>query len=38
MEIDDQKRVNLSMLFGEDAKKVSPPRERRPFDRGRRRF
>ncbi len=46
MEIDDQKRVNLSMLFGDDAKKVSPPRERhefgdrprRPFDRGRRRF
>ena len=27
MEIDDQKRVNLSMLFGEDAKK---PIERRP--------
>ncbi|MDP1722835.1 MAG: polyribonucleotide nucleotidyltransferase [Candidatus Gottesmanbacteria bacterium] len=47
MEIDDQKRVNLSMLFGEDAKKVSPPRpERRdfgdrpprPFNRGSRRF
>lgn len=38
MEIDDQKRVNLSMLFGEDAKKVSPPREHRPFDRSRRRF
>lgn len=38
MEIDDQKRVNLSMLFGEDAKKVSPPRSPRPFDRGRRRF
>lgn len=46
MEIDDQRRVNLSMLFGEDAKKVSPPRERRefsdrprrPFDRGRRRY
>lgn len=45
MEIDDQKRVNLSMLFGEDAKKA-PPRERRegggggrrPFDRGRRRY
>ncbi|MEK7140993.1 MAG: polyribonucleotide nucleotidyltransferase [Patescibacteria group bacterium] len=46
MEIDDQKRVNLSMLFGEDAKKVSPPRpERRdfgdrphrPFNRGSRR-
>lgn len=28
MEIDDQKRVNLSMLFGEDAKK---PMERRPM-------
>lgn len=38
MEIDDQKRVNLSMLFGQDAKKVSPPRSPRPFDRGRRRF
>ena len=46
MEIDDQKRVNLSMLFGEDAKKA-PPRERheggdrggrRPFNRGPRRF
>jgi polyribonucleotide nucleotidyltransferase len=44
MEIDDQHRINLSMLFGEDAKKV-PPRERhgsggdrprRPFDRRRR--
>ncbi len=28
MEIDDQHRINLSMLFGEDAKKV-PPREHR---------
>jgi polyribonucleotide nucleotidyltransferase len=28
MEIDEQRRVNLSMLFGEDAKKA-PPRERR---------
>ncbi len=46
MEIDDQKRVNLSMLFGEDAKKA-PQRERReggdrggrrPFNRGPRRF
>lgn len=48
MEVDDQKRVNLSMLFGEDAKKA-PPRERReggdgdrgsrrPFNRGPRRF
>ncbi len=44
MEIDDQRRVNLSMLFGEDAKKA-PQREprgrsfdrpRRPFDRRRR--
>mgnify|MGYP001582537878 FL=1 len=49
MEIDDQGRVNLSMLFGEDAKKapVREPREHsdrprrsfgRPFDRGRKRF
>lgn len=30
MEIDDQKRVNLSMLLGEDAHKVQP-RERREF-------
>lgn len=46
-EIDDQGRVNLSMLFGEDAKKVIPPRSSRPdfshsrgrpFDRNRRRF
>ncbi|OGG29816.1 polyribonucleotide nucleotidyltransferase, partial [Candidatus Gottesmanbacteria bacterium RIFCSPLOWO2_01_FULL_46_9] len=44
MEIDDQHRINLSMLFGEDAKKV-PLRERReggggrrPFHRGPRRF
>jgi polyribonucleotide nucleotidyltransferase len=43
MEVDDQHRINLSMLFGEDAKKV-PPRERResgprrPFNRGPRRF
>ena len=46
MEIDDQRRVNLSMLFGEDAKNA-PPRERKtrdefprrkPFDRGKRRF
>jgi polyribonucleotide nucleotidyltransferase len=46
IEIDDQHRVNLSMLFGEDAKKA-PVREERPrsseprrggFDRGRRRF
>jgi len=38
MEIDDQGRVNLSMLFGEDAKKESPPREPRTFDRGHRSF
>jgi polyribonucleotide nucleotidyltransferase len=46
IEIDDQKRVNLSMLFGEDAKKAPPQRERRdfadrprrPFNRGNRRF
>lgn len=40
IEIDDQRRVNLSMLFGEDAQKA-PARERpqrRPFDRRRRRF
>ncbi len=47
MEIDDQKRINLSMLFGDDAKNA-PPRERRegggdrggrrPFNRGPRRF
>jgi polyribonucleotide nucleotidyltransferase len=33
MEIDDQHRINLSMLFGEDAKKV-PQRERREFGGG----
>jgi polyribonucleotide nucleotidyltransferase len=45
IEIDDQRRINLSMLFGEDAKKVAPresrpggDRPRRPFDRNRRRF
>ncbi|HUD19483.1 MAG TPA: polyribonucleotide nucleotidyltransferase [Patescibacteria group bacterium] len=45
MEIDDQHRVNLSMLFGEDAKKAPPRREggggdrpRRPFNRGPRRY
>ncbi len=44
MEIDDQHRINLSMLFGEDAKKA-PVREhregdrpQRSFNRGRRRF
>jgi len=42
-EIDDQHRVNLSMLFGEDAKKVPERREqasrpRRSFDRPRRRY
>jgi polyribonucleotide nucleotidyltransferase len=45
MEVDDMHRINLSMLFGEDAKKA-PVRERReggdrprrPFNRGPRRF
>lgn len=42
IEIDDQGRVNLSMLFGDDAAKA-PPRERidrprRPFHRGPRRY
>ncbi|MCX6791629.1 MAG: polyribonucleotide nucleotidyltransferase [Candidatus Gottesmanbacteria bacterium] len=42
MEVDDMHRINLSMLFGEDAKKV-PQRERRepsfrPRGRGPRRF
>jgi len=45
IEIDDQGRVNLSMLFGDDAAKA-PPRQdhggdrpqRRPFNRGPRRF
>ncbi len=46
IEIDDQHRVNLSMLFGEDANKPRERRERpdsrersgRPFDQRRRRF
>ncbi|MBI4065172.1 polyribonucleotide nucleotidyltransferase [Candidatus Gottesmanbacteria bacterium] len=45
MEIDDQHRVNLSMLFGEDAKKApvrerrdSSDRPRRSFDRNRKRY
>lgn len=45
IEIDDQRRINLSMLFGEDAKKVQPresrpggDRPRRPFDRNKRRY
>lgn len=41
LEIDDQHRVNLSMLFGEDAKKAPQRAVQRPrgsFDRGRRRF
>lgn len=47
MEIDDQKRVNLSMLFGQDAKKPAVSRierrdfgerPRRSFNRGSRRF
>ncbi len=43
MEIDDQHRINLSMLFGEDAKKAPERRDRperqdrRPFNRGPRR-
>jgi len=36
MEVDEQRRINLSMLFGEDAKK-SPPRERREHSGGPRR-
>ncbi|MBI4136636.1 polyribonucleotide nucleotidyltransferase [Candidatus Roizmanbacteria bacterium] len=37
VEIDQQKRINLSMLFGEDAKSERQDRPRRPFrdDRGR---
>jgi len=38
IEIDDQGRVNLSMLFGEDANKPVAPREPRNFDRPRRSF
>lgn len=50
MEIDDQGRINLSMLFGEDAKKPReqqprpmggggfPRNDRRPFNNGPRRF
>ncbi len=45
LEIDDQGRINLSMLFGEDAKKRPPAprrdggsRHERRFDRPRRRF
>ncbi len=38
MEIDQQGRINLSMLFGEDAKKPMPPRHEKRFDRPRRRF
>lgn len=38
MEIDQQGRINLSMLFGEDAKKPVPPRREKRFDRPRRRF
>ena len=30
IEIDDQRRVNLSMLFGDDAKKAPPERRERP--------
>lgn len=42
LEIDDQHRINLSMLFGEDAAKTPPRKreggERHHFDRPRRRF
>jgi len=38
MEIDDQGRVNLSMLFGDDAKKEVAPREPRTYDRPKRSF
>lgn len=44
IEIDEQHRVNLSMLFGEDAKKIPERgprpmhRDRQPFDRRRRRY
>lgn len=37
VEIDDQKRINLSMLFGEDAKKPLERRPPRPFGGGDRR-
>jgi len=37
MEIDDQHRINLSMLFGEDAKKPVERRQPRPFSGGDRR-
>lgn len=39
MEIDDQGRINLSMLFGEDAQKAAAQRpQRQDFGRGQRRF
>jgi polyribonucleotide nucleotidyltransferase len=43
VEIDEQGRINLSMLFGEDAKKKTiekkqPRQFERRFDRPRRRF
>ncbi len=42
IEVDQQGRINLSMLFGEDAKKrppaARPPRREGRFDRPRRRF
>jgi polyribonucleotide nucleotidyltransferase len=34
IEIDEQRRINLSMLFGEDANKPVAPREHRPDSRG----
>ncbi|MBI4062423.1 polyribonucleotide nucleotidyltransferase [Candidatus Gottesmanbacteria bacterium] len=38
IEIDDQKRINLSMLFGDDAKKREPRERREGSDRPPRRF
>ena len=38
IEIDQQGRINLSMLFGEDAKKPQTPRREKTYDRPRRRF
>ena len=40
IEIDDQRRINLSMLFGQDASKPVErrPQPQKPFDRRRRRF
>lgn len=38
MEIDEQHRINLSMLFGSDADKPREQRPKRSFSQGRRRF